>query len=163
MGRYKPNGPDTSTEFTPPNIRTSVKNREADNELYLKVNVDIEQVDNMIEKIKEAENIMLNISARNNENEIEYYKYEIERLKKIHKEGAEIIREQDKLLQEYQDTIIRIAIKHEDIFSFKTPNQIRKLIDLKPIEQSKERQKESETISYYADEKLVKEITTYYK
>lgn len=62
------------------------------------------------------------------ESEIEYYRYELDLIKKVHKEDKECINKQDKLIKEYQKTFKDIVINNEDILRVKTLSQIRKLL-----------------------------------
>lgn len=59
---------------------------------------------------------------------IEYYRHELDLIKKVHKEDKEYINKQNKLIKEYQKVFKDIVINNEDILRVKTPNQIRKLL-----------------------------------
>lgn len=67
----------------------------------------------------------------NLENEIDYYRHEMDLLKKVHKENRYCINKQDELIKEYQEVLKEIAINGKDIFDIRTPNQLRKLFGLK--------------------------------
>lgn len=67
------------------------------------------------------------------ENEIEYYRHELDLLKKVHRENIECINEQDELIKEYQEVFKEIVFDGKDILNIKTPNQIRKLLEYNPI------------------------------
>lgn len=67
------------------------------------------------------------------ENEIEYYRHELDLLKKVHRENIECINEQDELIKEYQEVFKEIVFDGKDILNIKTPNQIRKLLGYNPI------------------------------
>lgn len=66
----------------------------------------------------------------NLEDEIDYYRHEIDLLKKVHEENRDCINKQDEVIKEYKETLKEIIIKGKDIFDFKTPNQVRKLLGL---------------------------------
>lgn len=68
------------------------------------------------------------------ENEIEYYRRELNLLQKVHRENVECINKQDKLIKEYQESFKEIVLDRKDIFNIKTSNQIRKLLGYNPIE-----------------------------
>lgn len=70
----------------------------------------------------------------NLENEIEYYRHEIELLTNIHRENVECINKQDELIKEYQKTFKAIIINNEDILRTRTPNQIRKMLGYDEID-----------------------------
>lgn len=67
----------------------------------------------------------------NLENEIDYYRHEMDLLKKVHEENRYCINKQDELIKEYQEVLKEIAINGKDIFDIRTPNQLRKLFGLK--------------------------------
>lgn len=68
------------------------------------------------------------------ENEIEYYRHEIDLLKNVHQENIECINKQDKIIKEYQETFKEVILNKKDIFNTKTPNQIRRLLGYDSIE-----------------------------
>ena len=64
----------------------------------------------------------------NLEDEIDYYRHEINLLKKVHEENRDCINQQDELIKEYQEILRKVIFEKEDILNTRTPNQIRKLL-----------------------------------
>lgn len=72
------------------------------------------------------------------ENEIKYYKHEINSLKNVHREDVEYINKQEKQIKEYQEAFKEIVINKKDILNIRTPNQIRKLLGFNEVKNNKE-------------------------
>ena len=104
--------------------------------------------------------------ALTKENEIDYYKYKINLLENVREENRNVIKN-------CKETIIKM-INGEDIFTFKTMNEIRNIFGLKPIQNITNETNQYiyrlnmsnidyTTITYYQNGEPIKEETIQYK
>lgn len=108
------------------------------------------------------------------ENEIDYYRNKINLLENVREENRNVIKNYDAMIKELKETIKRM-INGEDIFTFKTMNEIRNIFELEPIQNittktnkyiyglDMSKDIDYTTITYYQDGKPIKEETIQYK
>lgn len=108
------------------------------------------------------------------ENEIDYYRNKINLLENVREENRNVIKNYDATIKELKETIKRM-INGEDIFTFKTMNEIRNIFELEPIQNittktnkyiyglDMSKDIDYTTITYYQDGKPIKEETIQYK
>lgn len=111
--------------------------------------------------------------ALTKENEIDYYKYKINLLENVREENRNVIKNCNETIRELKETIIKM-INGEDIFTFKTMNEIRDIFGLKPIQNITNETNQYTyrldmgnidytTITYYQNGEPIKEETIQYK
>lgn len=73
------------------------------------------------------------------EDEIDYYRNKIEKLEQVREENRQAAKKDYEKIKEYQEILKKVIIGGEDIFTFKTPNQIRKLLGYETLDNKEEK------------------------
>lgn len=108
-----------------------------------------EQVRDRVTRFNNKKNMSDKEIIEKQEAEIEYYRHKIELLTKVHRENVEVIREQDKEIEELKNKKTEISV-YADREELKEINEISDS-DIKQIE----------TITTFAGGKLIESITKY--